>query len=183
MALSKIDISKTGITGTLAAANGGTGATSYSPGKVLQTVQGTSSYQKSSTSTSFVDVESSSSTTWETAITPAAASSKILISASIPVNVTGSGNQDNRAYLNLSGKIGSGAYSVLVNYHRTGTYMYAESASTSAIASFNYLWTSNTTDECKIKFQLSSYASTSATVYVPSLSTETMVVILQEIGA
>ena len=183
MALSKIDISKTGITGTLAAANGGTGATSYSPGKVLQTVQGTSSYQKSSTSTSFVDVESSSSTTWETAITPAAASSKILISASIPVNVTGSGNQDNRAYLNLSGKIGSGAYSVLVNYHRTGTYMYAESASKSAIASFNYLWTSNTTDECKIKFQFSSYASTSATVYVPSLSTETMVVILQEIGA
>ena len=61
--------------------------------------------------------------------------------------------------------------------------MYAESASTSAIASFNYLWTSNTTDECKIKFQFSSYASTSATVYVPSLSTETMVVILQEIGA
>ena len=46
MALSKIDISKTRITGTLAAANGGTGATSYSPGKVLQTVQGTSSYQK-----------------------------------------------------------------------------------------------------------------------------------------
>ena len=44
MAISKIGLT-TGITGTLAAANGGTGATSFSPGKVLQVVEGTSTIQ------------------------------------------------------------------------------------------------------------------------------------------
>ena len=39
MAFATIDVTK-GITGTLPTANGGTGATSFSPGKVLQVQQG-----------------------------------------------------------------------------------------------------------------------------------------------
>jgi len=152
-------------------------------GKILQVVSSTNSYQKSTTSTSFVDVESSSGVVWETAITPLATSSKILILGSLPLNITGSGNQDNRAYSNVSGKVGAGSYTPLVNYQRNGTYMYSGAASTSAVVPFNYLWTSNTTSECKIKFQFSSYASTSATVYVPALSSQLIVVTLMEIGA
>ena len=37
MAFATIDVTK-GITGTLPATNGGTGATSYTPGKILQQV-------------------------------------------------------------------------------------------------------------------------------------------------
>jgi len=177
----------TGTTLTLGASGdtlaAGTGVTIGSGlGKILQVISSTNSYQKSTTSTSFVDVESSSGVAWETAITPSATSSKILILGSLPLNITGSGNQDNRSYSNVSGKVGSGAYSALVNYQRSGTYMYAESASTSAVVPFNYLWTSNTTSVCTVKFQFSSYASTSATVFCPALSTQSMVVTLMEVA-
>ena len=173
---------------TLNASNVSSGtlnAARYSGGKLLQTVQGTNSYQKANNTLSFVDIESSSGVAWETTITPSATSSKILISASIPINATGSGNTENRTYINLNGQVASGSYAVLVDFARTGTYSYdvASTSSTSTVASFNYLWTSNTTSACKVKFQFRSYNSTSCTVYVPALTTQTMVVILQEIGA
>ena len=109
-------------------------------GKVLQVISSISTgYQKSTTSTSFVDVESSSSVVWETAITPSATSSKILIIATLPINVTGAGNSDNRAYSNVSGKVGAGAYAVLVNYQRSGSYAYVatHATSTSSVVPIN----------------------------------------------
>ena len=161
----------------------GATVTGLSAGKILQVISSVSTgYQKSTTSTSFVDVESSSSVVWETAITPSATSSKILIIATLPINVTGSGNQDNRSYSNVSGKVGAGAYAALVTNQRTGSYDYSGSTSVSSVVPFNYLWTSNTTSECKVKFQFSSYASASATVYVPAMTTQSMVVTLMEIG-
>jgi hypothetical protein len=54
MAISKVGLT-TGITGTLPIANGGTGATSFSPGKVLQVVQGTTSVTHTTTSTTPAD--------------------------------------------------------------------------------------------------------------------------------
>ena len=72
MALSKIDVSKM-ITGTLPTGNGGTGATSYAPGKILQ-----------AQSASFTDTISTSSTSFGSTvitdqITPSATGSKIAI--------------------------------------------------------------------------------------------------------
>ena len=67
------------VTGTLPTGNGGTGATSFSPGKILQVVTSENVYATSTTSASFTDILSSSGTTWETAITPSATSSKILV--------------------------------------------------------------------------------------------------------
>jgi len=62
------------VTGTLPTANGGTGATSFSPGKLLQTISDTKTNTTQSTSsTSFV----ASSLTID--ITPSATSSKILL--------------------------------------------------------------------------------------------------------
>ena len=74
MALTKINLAS-GVTGTLPTGN-------YSA-KIGQVVQTGSDYSVVSTSTSYVDFESSSGTVWETAITPTATSSKIFVFASI----------------------------------------------------------------------------------------------------
>ena len=76
MALSKIDISKAGITGTLAAANGGTGATSYSPGKIGQVVQVIFETDTDFAASSFQDITGGGNTL-AAAITPTAATSKV----------------------------------------------------------------------------------------------------------
>jgi hypothetical protein len=62
------------ITGTLPTGNGGTGATSFAPGKVLQVLQAVKTDTVSTTSQSFADL-----TGMTQAITPSATSSKILI--------------------------------------------------------------------------------------------------------
>ena len=88
MALSKIDISKAGITGTLAAANGGTGATSYSPGKVLQVLNTRNVTATNTSSTSYVDAGISQ------AITPSSTSNKILVLYTFGQSGTGASARD-----------------------------------------------------------------------------------------
>jgi len=63
------------VTGTLPTANGGTGATSFSPGKVLQIVNGSTTTQVGVTASNAADTGLSAS------ITPSATSSKVLIIA------------------------------------------------------------------------------------------------------
>ena len=65
------------VTGTLPTANGGTGATSFAAGKVLQLVSGNYTSQASTTSTSFQDL----STNTNVSITPASTSNKVLVMA------------------------------------------------------------------------------------------------------
>ncbi len=72
MAFATIDVTK-GITGTLPIANGGTGATSFSPGKIGQVVQATSTTQTYIASTTLTD------TTLTASITPTATNSKVLV--------------------------------------------------------------------------------------------------------
>ena len=61
------------VTGALPTANGGTGATSFSPGKVLQVINKTDATYQATSGSSFVD------TSLQQAITPSSTSSKILI--------------------------------------------------------------------------------------------------------
>ena len=61
------------VTGTLPTANGGTGATSYNPGKIAQVISGGTSTGTSTSSTSFVDSNCT------VAITPTASDSKVLL--------------------------------------------------------------------------------------------------------
>ena len=79
------------VTGTLPTANGGTGATSFSPGKVLQVVNATSTAET-------VKSDSSTSDTGLTAnITPASSSNKVLVFA----HIQGVG-KDNDGYVTLT---------------------------------------------------------------------------------
>ena len=62
------------VTGTLPAANGGTGATSFSPGKILQVTYNRQSTQFSTSASSYTDTGIVT-----TALTPASTSNKVLI--------------------------------------------------------------------------------------------------------
>ena len=73
------------VTGALPTANGGTGATSFSPGKILQVVQATHGTQTSNNSSSY---QASGLTA---NITPSATSSKILIQHQLPFYQDGNG--------------------------------------------------------------------------------------------
>ena len=64
----------TEVTGTLPTGNGGTGATSFSPGKVLQVIRASTTTTTTTSSTSMVDI-----TNLTVNITPSATSSKIYV--------------------------------------------------------------------------------------------------------
>ena len=87
------------VTGTLPVANGGTGATSYTATKFGQIIEGSKYTQFETSSTSYVDAGLS------VTITPAAASSKILLMAatsSIHIATTSAGGQvQGRFYRNV----------------------------------------------------------------------------------
>ena len=75
------------VTGTLPAANGGTGATSFAAGKILQVQANQSIADFSTTSTSFVDATGHTIT-----ITPSATSSKILLMCNFNTHHSSDGN-------------------------------------------------------------------------------------------
>ena len=76
MAFATIDVTK-GITGTLPTANGGTGATSFSPGKIAQVTVGSTNTTKAvSNDNGWYDTNLTGS------ITPSASDSKVLVTVS-----------------------------------------------------------------------------------------------------
>jgi hypothetical protein len=170
------------VTGTLPTGNGGTGATSFSPGKILQVVDAGASYQKThSGNTSYVDVESSSGTVWEVAITPSSTSSKILILPSLHSASYHNGGNSAKAYQKIRGKIGSGSYADLRECE-LGVYDYGGSGvAAHYINVIPYVWSPNTTSECKVAFQFRAQAST--TTVVVSYAGFTSKLQLLEIGA
>ena len=85
MAIDKIDVTK-GITGILPVANGGTGASSFSSGKIGQVVNAISSTVETFTSGTLTASSLTAS------ITPSATSSKILVMYNAPVLMSGTAN-------------------------------------------------------------------------------------------
>ena len=104
------------VTGTLPTANGGTGATSFAPGKILQVLSATDSTARNTNSTSFVTV----SNTLSVNITPSATSSKIFVI----VNTTAYNNVSGKSmYLSIyrdSSDLGNGS-SGMINSYDTDT--------------------------------------------------------------
>ncbi len=134
-------------------------------GKIGQVVTGTNNgYGTTMSATSFTDVLSASGTTWETSITPTATSSKILVLPAVYVRNHWSGGHDARGTINMMAKIGGGSYAEIDRAYEFGVYDYGGSG---IILAGNYtpiqLYTSNTTDEVKIKFQIKA-VNTSMTI-------------------
>ena len=146
------------VTGTLPTGNGGTGATSFAPGKILQIVQGSTTYSKTnSTQDSYTDAESSSGVTWVTSITPTSTSNKILIIASLMTNLYESSSEgDQRGHVAVLGDINGAGYSTLIDNYKIGAYAYGGTSYGSSVGqttTFNYLWSPSTTSQCNVKFQ------------------------------
>ena len=127
-------------------------------GDVLQVVNSITNYAQTSTSTSETDILSGSGTTWETAITPSATNSNILIQASICIYNAGTSGtlQEARFNLNTLSKIGSGSYSSLLLQGDFGHYYYngaQKSTLTPNTLTFSKLSNFNTTSAITFKFR------------------------------
>ena len=150
-------------------------------GKVLQVINSINTYgSQSTTSTSLVDMESGSGTTWETAITPSATSSKVLIFGN--VQLMGTGNAlEQRNQVALYGKIGAGAYSSLAT-EKMGTYctISATSVQPNDVSGFNVLHSPSSTSACTYKFMV--LTSSASVTLIPNHGSHSMIT-LMEIGA
>ena len=131
-----------------------------STGKVLQVVSHENGYEQTSTSTSFTDLLSASSTTWEPSITPTVSTSKILVLSSIHIAPRDNADtiQNKRFNLNCDSKIGSGSYTSFLNQEYLGQYYYNGTSRSQPMEAGIYNVNSkqfdhNTTDEIKFRWQ------------------------------
>ena len=151
---------------------------------MLQTIKSGNSYSHGTTSTSFVDIQSSSGVAWEQTITPSSSSNKIFVIPSLYIRSLRSGGEHARFGLKIQGKIGSGSYADILNGSvtngRLGGYDYGGGGL--QIISYycmSQLWSPNTTSECKIKFVFKS--DTSSTTTATNEDNYESVCLLQEI--
>lgn len=153
----------------LTAQSGNTGGLTWaeaSSGKLLQVVSSTNTYAAGYTSTSATDYLSASGTTWETAITPSATSSKILLIEKLTLyNANPDGNpsnQEKRWFLHLYRKIGSGSYSAIRSCNWMGQYNYdgAQQVDLDAIPFPESIYdTPNTTSAVTYKYMIGMHGS------------------------
>ena len=129
-------------------------------GKVLNVVSGIITYSTETTSTNYTDVLSASGTTWETAITLSSSSNKVLILPSLHTYSSRNGNGEVRYSLIMLGKIGSASYSQIGDSGSHVRFGHFDFGGSGAILgqtySQSFLWSPNSTDELKVKFQMKS---------------------------
>jgi len=137
------------VTGTLPAGNGGTGSTTFSPGKVGQVVYGEYNQAIESSAGGFIDSGLTAS------ITPSATSSKILV---MVTQQTDKANTPTAGYyfqLRLQRQIASGGYSDVKYVTALGNYHSGTNAGDKYIGaqeySLHHLDTTNTTSQVDYK--------------------------------
>lgn len=136
------------ITGVIPVANGGTGASSFSAGKILQIVEGTSSTQHEATGSADQDIGLS------VAITPSSSSSKVLVTVSFVYSIFQSGEYGSTAQFQLL----RGSTAIIT---RSGSSNQDYNVEASALSSVNYV-----TMATQLNMQiLDSPSATSATTY------------------
>ena len=137
------------VTGTLPAANGGTGATSYAPGKVGQVIQNViTSGNTAATSTSFT------ATSHLVQITPTATNSNIMLFFSY-----GQGTQTNNRYpvFKIYRDIGGAGFSALTNgvdgepSEQAGLYKASASGQITSPCTLQFYDDPATTSQCTYK--------------------------------
>ena len=146
MAISKVGLT-TAVTGTLPAANGGTGATSFSPGKVLQVVQSTTTTTVTH-STTFADTGLSAT------ITPSSTSNKILVLINQHCYAQGAGGGSVKLF-----RDSTAIQTFSQNY---AFYVDISNANVRQYFSFNHLDTPSSTSALTFKTQARGYASSTA---------------------
>jgi hypothetical protein len=133
-------------------------------GVILQVVTSENDYGQNTTSSSATDILSASGTTWETAITPSATSSKIIIASNLYAYWENNGNSNNRGEIELHYKVGSGSYSEL-QAGMVGNYDYGGNGVQSRMRhSFHYVVSPSTTSAVTVKFRLSSAGSATGVI-------------------
>ena len=172
MALTRLGLNQSvnlasNVTGTLPTGNGGTGATSFSPGKVLQVVQSTS------TSDILTNSGSYAASGFTCAITPSATSSKILIQLNGGYIDYDSAALD--SYCRIFYKIGSGSYVEQASFTRTRV-----NSAFGIPNSQNFLTSPNTTSEVTVQPYIKT--STSNNAYI-NRQGALLTLTLLEIGA
>ena len=136
------------ISGIIPVANGGTGASSFSPGKILQIVEGTSSTQHEATGSADQDIGLS------VAITPSSSSSKVLVTVSFLYKIFLSGSYGSTAQFQLL----RGSTAIIT---RSGGTNQDYNVEASALSTSNYV-----TMATQLNMQiLDSPSTTSATTY------------------
>jgi hypothetical protein len=166
MALSKVDGTNF-IAPTIPVASGGTGATSFAPGKVLQVVTATDTTQRSTTSTSFV----TASNTLTVDITPSATTSKVLILASSMIYASAQ-------YRWLETTIFRGGSNILSSNGASGIYGGADNGGSMSI---NYLDSPSSTSSLTYDVRLR-ISNSDNTAYI-NYASSTGSIIALEIGA
>jgi len=170
MAIDKIDVTK-GITGILPVANGGTGASSFSSGKILQVA---------TNAVADTTADTISSGSWEAcgsisvALTPSATSSKINVSASVHYLISGT----NIGFsLNIYKDIGGGGYSQIrdLNSFRISDSSYTEQQ---RLGFWSYSTTFSPSTTSEVTFKLYGITGGSAVIDLKTLDLTAM-----EIGA
>ena len=172
MALTRLGLNQSvnlasNVTGTLPAANGGTGATSFNAAKILQVVSHENNYQIAYTGTTAAGLESSSGVDWEPSITPTVSTSKILVFASINIyngDNSAATTQEQRFFLHCDVKKGSGSYSSFIDQNYLGCYYYTGASRPNPMDQSDFVVTSkqydhDTTDEIKFRWQFGLHSS------------------------
>ena len=172
MALSKIDIENM-VTGELTATNGGTGATSYSPGKILQVVNTLFNTSTDSSSTSYADTGMSRT------ITCSATSSKVLILVSHGGLLKESNDEGGKIQL---GRTIGGSYTALAMFEND--YGRNDSTALNAVggASTCYLDSPSSTAEITYKTRFANSVSSDSLVRICQ-NNATATITCMEIGA
>tara|TARA_R100000900_G_scaffold353_1_gene520 strand:- start:328 stop:864 length:537 start_codon:yes stop_codon:yes gene_type:complete len=178
MALTRLGLNQSinlasNVTGTLATGNGGTGATSFSPGKVLQVVNTLFNTQTDSSSTSYADTGMSRT------ITCSATSSKVLILVSHGGLLKETNDEAGKIQL---GRTIGGSYTALAmfenDYGRNG----ASTLNAVGGASTCYLDSPSSTAEITYKTRFANSVSADALVRI-SQNNATATITCMEIGA
>ena len=168
MALTRLGLNQainlaSNVTGTLATGNGGTGATSFAPGKVLQVLNTTRDQSSSTSSTSFVDINSG----FKVDITPSSTGSKILIWCHI-AGITTNSNSASACSIQVLRDSTSVAYNENIKYGA----QYPESFTTT----ITHLDSPNTTSQVTYKPQFRNRESANVSINISGNDISEMVV-------
>ena len=157
------------VTGTLPAANGGSGRTAVT-GNVLQVVQASTSTETRSSANSFID------TTLTASITPSATSSKVLVTVFQNGCDKSAGSTDNKIELKLMR--GS---TTLIGFSNHAAYSTDAESMAIGTCGVNYLDSPSTTSATTYKTQMKSPEGT-ANVGVQGTGSENSTIVLMEIA-